>query len=167
MRKLLAHRVVSKDKSQQGTELFSHKDAPPCLTPQASHQRLPGLTAPWMPHLGGKNASEPSSHMHLKFLLGFSNRPCLYSRFVRHHREENQSRKIPCFSAQNSGHIFTSLSSGASSSVTDRTPLLCPERKSPAQALIILSKLFLRGLPVLVGRNYNRKAGGEMSQSRT
>ena len=96
MRKISAHRVVSQDKSQQGTELFSQKDVPMCPR-QPSLQPLPGLTPFWMPHLGGKYASESSSHVHLKFLLGFSNRPCFYNWFVRYHREQNQRRKIPLF----------------------------------------------------------------------
>lgn len=48
--------------------------------------------------------------------------------------------------------------------LTDGTLLLCPERKSPTQVLIILAKLFSRGLLVFASRNYKRKAGGERSQ---
>ena len=65
--------------------------------PQGSLQPLPGLTPFRMPRLGGKYASESSSHMNLKFLLGFSNRPCLYNWFVCYHREQNQRRKTPLF----------------------------------------------------------------------
>ena len=106
----------------------------------------------------------PLLPVHLKFLLGFSNRPCLYNWFVRHHREENPSRKMPVSQHRTQAASSRPFLPGLLPLLRDRAPLLCPERKSPTQALIILSKLFPRGLLVLVGRNYNRKAGGERSQ---